>query len=101
MQEMLDSNFAEIVAPDEETPINRNWCTPHHGVQQPDKWRVVFHYNSEFRGVSLNNMLQDPNLMNLLGIIFRFRLESIALTCDIQKMNHQYWVSTMDQDLLR
>lgn len=64
MQEMLDSNFAEIVPPDEASPINRIWYIPHHGVL-----RVVFDCSSEFRGVSLNNrLLQGSNLMSKVPI---------------------------------
>lgn len=69
MQEMLDSNFAEIVPPDKASAINRIWYIPHHGVQPPDSLRVVFDCSSEFRGVSLNNrLLRGSNLLSKVPI---------------------------------
>ena len=103
MQEMLDNEFAEIIPPDEISSVGRTWYIPHHGVQQTNKLRVVFDCSSEFQGVSLNDrLLQGPNLLNLLlGILFRFRLEPIGITCDIQKMYYQFMVPPGDKDLLR
>lgn len=103
MQEMLDKAFAEPVPRDEVCKTDRTWYIPHHGVQQQDKLRVVFDCSSEFQGVSLNDrLLQGPNLINLLlGVLLRFRLEPVALTCDIQKMYYQFMVSPGDKDLLR
>lgn len=103
MQDELDNKFAEIVPPGELPSVGRTWYIPHHGVQQTDKLRVVFDCSSEFQGACLNDrLLQGPNLMNLLlGILFRFRIHPIALTCDIQKMFYQFMVSPGDRDLLR
>ena len=102
MNEMIENGFAEVVPADEVASEGRTWYIPHHGVQQ-GKLRVVFDCSSKFLGVSINDrLLQGPNLMNLLlGILWRFRLESVALTCDIQKMYHQFMVSPKDKDLLR
>lgn len=103
MSEMLDRGFSEIVPTDESSPDGRTWFIPHHSVIQPGKLRVVFDCSSEFKGVSLNErLLQGPNLLNLLlGILFRFRLKPIAITCDISKMYYQFFVNPGDRDLLR
>ena len=99
MQEILENGFSERVSADETSSINRTWYAPHHGVQQSGKLRVEFDWSSEFQGVSLNaRLLQGPNLMNLLlGILFRFRLKPIALTCDIHKMYYQFIVAPADR----
>lgn len=103
MEEIIKGGFGERVPADETSSIDRTWYVPHHGVQQSNKLRVAFDCSSEFQGVSLNaRLLQGPNLMNLLlGILFRFRLEPIALTCDIHKMYYQFIVAPADKDLLR
>ena len=93
MSEMLDRGFSEIVPTDESSPDGRTWFIPHHSVLQPGELRVVFDCSSEFKGGSLNDrLLQGPNLLNLLlGILFRFRLKPIAITCDISKMYYQFF----------
>ena len=71
---------------------------PHTGVyhpRKPNQIRVVFDCSAQHQGVSLNDyLLQGPDLMNtLLGILCRFRQESVAFMTDIQSMFHQFLVS--------
>ena len=66
---------------------------PHHGVYHPAKpsrIRVVFDCSAVYKGTSLNkNLLQGLDLMNsLMGVLCRFRLETVALTCDAKRMFH-------------
>ena len=102
IKDMLDNGFAEVVPPDESPSDGRTWYIPHHGVIQ-SKLRVVFDCSATCQGVSLNErLLQGPDLSNsLLGILLRFRLGEVGVTCDIQKMYHQFLVSPNDRDLLR
>ncbi|KAK3702243.1 hypothetical protein QZH41_016771 [Actinostola sp. cb2023] len=78
----------------------------HHGVyhpQKPDKIRVVFDCSAHYEGTSLNkNLLQGPDLTNnLLGVLCRFRKESVAIACDVEGMFHQFFVDEADRNLLR
>ena len=64
---------------------------PHTGVYHPRKpgqIRVVFDCSAQFNRVSLNDyLLQGPDFMNdLLGILCRFRQESVAFMTDIKSM---------------
>ncbi|XP_073785217.1 uncharacterized protein [Danio rerio] len=104
MEEMLNKGDAEIapVIPDKETA----WYIPHHGVyhpHKPDKLRVVFDCSSKFCGISLNDtLLTGPDLINsLVGVLCRFRKEAVAVTCDIEKMFHQFHVPPEERDYLR
>ena len=82
------------------------WYIPHHGVYhplKPDKLRVVFDCSAKFCGVSLNDtLLTGPDLINsLVGVLCRFRKEEVAVTCDIEKMFHQFRVPSNDRNYLR
>ncbi|KRZ75006.1 hypothetical protein T10_6967 [Trichinella papuae] len=102
----LDNGWAEE-AP-EEGPVGRTWYLPHHAVYQKGstgdvKCRVVFDGSAQFRGVSLNDLL-DPgaNLQtDLLGILIRFRRYRIGLQADIQKMYLQVALHEADKDVCR
>ena len=79
---------------------------PHHGVYHPAKpsrIRVVFDCRAVYKGTSLNkNLLQGPDLTNsLMGVLCRFRQETVALTCDVKGMFHQFFVNEEYRDLLR
>ena len=58
---------------------------------------------SKFRGISLNdNLLTGPDLLqNLIGIIFRFREQRVAITADIEAMFLQVKVPPEDCKVLR
>ena len=82
------------------------WYIPHHGVfhpQKPGKLRVVFDCSASFKGESLNKqLLKGPDLnSNLAGLLCRFRKDRVAVTCDIQKMYHQFRVHDKDRKYLR
>lgn len=82
------------------------WYIPHHGVyhpQKPNKLRVVFDCSAKFRGISLNDtLLTGPDLTNsLVGVLCRFRKEPVAVTCDIEKMFHQFLVPPDERNYLR
>ena len=79
---------------------------PHTGVYHPKKpgqIGIVFDCSAQFNGVCLNDyLLQGPDFMNdLLGILCRFRQESVAFMTDIKRMFHQFMVTKEHRDLLR
>ena len=81
------------------------WYIPHHGVYhlKKNKIRVVFDYSAKCKGTSLNDhLLSGPNLTNnLIGVLCRFRRYPYAITCDVEKMFHQFVVHKEDRDYLR
>ena len=88
--------------PDEEVPtLNPIWYLPHHAVghpRKPDEPRVVFDCASKSKGISMNSrLLQGPvNTSLLIGVILRFRVNSVAVAADIKWMFHQVFVSPDD-----
>ena len=92
--------------PDEEVPtLKPIWYLPHHAVwhpRKPDEPRVVFDCASKSKGISLNSqLLQGPeNTSLLIGVILRFRINSVAVAADIKRMFHQVFVSPEDRGTL-
>ncbi|KAI4894756.1 hypothetical protein NFI96_009065 [Prochilodus magdalenae] len=82
------------------------WFLPTFGVYHPQKRnqiRVVFDSSAQYSGVSLNNvLLTGPDLNNtLIGVLLRFRKESIAIMADIQQMFHCFMVREDHRNFLR
>ena len=104
MNAMIDSGEAELVT-SQTNPEGRTWYIPHFGVTnaKKNKLRVVFDCSSKHQGVSLNDcLLSGPDHINsLVGILMRFRLNNVALTCDIEKMFYQFDVHENQRDFLR
>ena len=71
--------------------------------KKPDKIRVVFDSAAETKGTSLNKaLLSGPDLTNnLLGILLRFRQDTVAFVADIEQMFHSFLVQEQHRDLLR
>lgn len=85
---------------------SRTWYLPHFTMtncNKPNKVRIVFDAANEHKGTSLNkNLLPGPDYTNsLVGVLFRFRQEKVALVGDIKSMFHQVKVPPEDQDSLR
>ena len=105
MEEILARGDAEKIPPEELLSETR-WYIPHHGVyhpKKPDKVRVVFDCSARYQSISLNDhLLPGPDLINpLVGVLCRFREHPIALTCDVEKMFHQFRVNVEHQNYLR
>lgn len=107
MADMIAKGYAEKV-PQEE--INRSdgkvFYIPHFGVyhpKKPQKIRVVFDCAAKCDGESLNDkLLQGPNLTNnLIGVLMRFRENTVAVTADVEAMFHRVRVNKEDRDCLR
>lgn len=105
MDELIDGNLAEPVDLMNAAKQGEQWYIPHFAVRHPQKQklRVVFDCKAQFEGTALNDhLLQGPDMMNsLVGILCRFRKETIAISCDIQKMFYNFLVDPVDRDFLR
>ena len=76
---------------------------PATNENKPAKIRRVTNASSVFQGQSLNsNPLKGPDLLiNLTGVILRFRENNIALSADIEQMFMQVKVAPEDKKFLR
>ena len=105
MRKMIDQGHAEKIQDRDISTTKPTWYIPHHGVYHPKKQkiRVVFDCSAQYKGESLNkHLLQGPDLTNsLVGVLCRFRKESVAFICDIEGMFHQVQVTQEHRDLLR
>ena len=105
MKKMIDQGHAEKIQDREISTTKPTSYIPHHGVYHPKKQkiRVVFDCFAQYKGESLNkHLLQGPDLTNsLVGVLCRFRKESVAFICDIEGMFHQVQVTQEHRDLLR
>ena len=106
MDDLLKKGYAVKLDGVEHKPTEgRTWYLPHHGVRHPTKkkLRVVFDCGANFQGTTLNQqLLQGPDLTgSLVGVLLRFRQETVAVMADVEAMFHQVRVSSEDTDLLR
>lgn len=106
MDDLLKKDYAVKLDGAERAPTEgRTWYLPHHGVRHPtkQKLRVVFDCGASFQGTSLNQqLLQGPDLTSsLVGVLLRFRQETVAVMADVEAMFHQVRVRSEDTDLLR
>ena len=78
------------------------WYHPVFHPDKPDKIRVVFDCAAKFSEVSLNDkLLQGLDFTNILvGVMTRFRQESIGLISHIESMFHQLEVAPDHCDAL-
>nr|XP_054775363.1 uncharacterized protein LOC129283739 [Lytechinus pictus] len=99
---LIEKGYAEYV-PNSSREADTFWYIPHHGVQQPNKLRVVFDCSAQCNGEALNHhLLTGPDLTNnLVGVLCRFRTDYVAFSCDIQEMFYQFQVRSDHRDYLR
>ena len=95
MDDIIARGDAERV-PEEDINKTPVWYIPHHRVyhpQKPGKICVVFDFSARFQDTSLNDhLLTGPEFL------CRFRRGPVAIMCDIERMFHQFYVKTEDQD---
>ena len=103
----VEKGFVRIIKQEElkATKLERQWYVPHYPVENPNKpgkVRRVCNAAFKFRGISLkDNLLTRPDLLqNLIGIIFRFREQKIAITADLEAMFLQVKVPPEDCKVL-
>ena len=102
----VEKNYAKPVTSEELVDQNIVWYLPHHPVyhpHKPDKLRIIFDCAAKHEGTSLNSVLMSgPDMMkSIVGVLIRFRKESVALTGDIEAMFHQVRVHPKDRDAFR
>ena len=76
---------------------------PHHAVISETKMRLVYEGNAKSNKFSnsLNDCLYwDPNLiLNLCGVLLRFRIQKVAIIGDIKKAYLQLQLNPQDRDV--
>ena len=107
MQDMLDNNYAEVIPADEvnRPPPGKRWYLIHFAVthKTKKKLRIVYDCSLRYNNVSLNDMLlQGPDCTNsLVGVLLRFRQDSVAFSSDVKSMFYQLRVPVEDSEFLR
>ena len=103
----IEKGHTERVPDKESTVLDKPvWYLPHHPVThplKPEKVRVVYDCAAKYNQTSLNHeLLQGPDETNrLVGVISRFKMESIGVVADIESMFNQVIVDPKDRDVLR
>ena len=106
MEKVVKAGYAEKIPEGEIAGEDgKVWYIPHHPVYHPQKHkiRVVYDCAAVYRGTSLNQeLIPGPDLTSsLVGVLLRFRQETIALASDIEGMFYQVGVRKEDRDVLR
>ena len=107
MNSYIEKGHTEMVPEEELNTRSRPvWFLPHHPVThplKPDKVRVVYDCAAKFGQTSLNQqVLQGPDQTNqLVGVLSRFRQNTVGMVADIEAMFHQVLVDPKDCDSLR
>ena len=90
---------------DEEVEVvtDRTWFLPHFPVPNTNKsgkLKTVFDCAAEHQGISLNKVImQGPDQDNsLVEVLFRFRLDPVAMVANIEAMFHQVKVKPEDRE---
>lgn len=84
MQKLFENNHAGLAPPLQEG--QECWYLPMFGVYHPQKpYKICVVSSTQVNGMSLKVvLLSGPDLKNsLLGVLFRFCKEPVALTADI------------------
>ena len=106
MDNIISKGYAEKV-PTSELALDNGqiYYIPHHGVfhKKKNKLRVVFNCSAVYNGESINDhLLAGPSLTNILiGVLCRFREETVAFCCDIEQMFYQFKVNENHRNYLR
>ena len=107
MTDYIEKGHAEGI-PEEELELKDRsaWYFLHHPVThplKPDNVRVVYDCATKYGRTSLNQqLLAAPDQTNqLVGVLSRFRRESVGVVADIEGLLHQVLVEPKDYDVLR
>ncbi|KRX12791.1 hypothetical protein T07_7237 [Trichinella nelsoni] len=106
LKDYLDNSIIEEIDKDKGKEGNI-WYLPHRmvvrEVNSTTKFRIVFDGSAKYKGISLNEYLDaGPALQSdMVGVLLRFRLYSIAVQADIMKMFLQIGLKEKDRDVTR
>ena len=107
IRQQLESGIVEEIPKNFHDAPN-TYYVPHHAVFTPEKstpLRIV--YDGKTRPAkhlsSINDAIYKGRniLTDLVGVILRFRLQSIAIIADLEKCFHQLSVHPLDRDYVR
>ncbi|XP_068716398.1 uncharacterized protein [Montipora foliosa] len=104
MDDYIEKGYAVKLSEKEAASTSdHTWYLPHHAVVNPNKSKVEYDAAAVWGGTSLNKeLVQGPQLNNsLIGVLFRFRKEEIAVASDIESMFHRVGCVDRDKDALR
>ena len=108
IQDMIQRNFCRLMSADEaKRRTNKTNYVCYFAVKSmtsnTTKVRVVFDGAAEYHGTSTNkNLLKGPNyLVNLVGVLLRFRRAPVQICADIEKMYHQVRLAPEDREAFR
>ena len=104
IEDMIQRGVARKLTEDEINEYNGPvFYILHHEVIKPESrstpCRIVFNNSANFRGHVLNEYYaKAPDMLNnLLGVLLRFREETVAIIGDIAKMFHSIDIPILDQ----
>lgn len=106
IDEYLANGYIREITDTEDVESGREWFLPIFAVKNPNKpkkVRMVWDAAATVNNMSLNSfLLKGPdNLVNLPGVLFRFRQFEIAVVGDIKHMFHQIKMRKEDQNFLK
>ncbi|TNN04988.1 Gag-Pol polyprotein, partial [Schistosoma japonicum] len=107
IEDIISKGYAELVLEvHSRLDYRPRWYLSHYPVtnpKKPEKLRTVLDCAAKHNGVSLNDLLYQgvDTTANLVGILLRFRRESIAVSADIEEMFMQVKVPDFDRGALR
>ncbi|KRX84033.1 hypothetical protein T06_16712 [Trichinella sp. T6] len=112
--------FSEIETENDDKTLQKFWRLDSMGIQEPsdevhetnsflkdsihyEGSSIVFDGSAKYKGISLNEYLDaGPALQSdMVGVLLRFRLYSIAVQADIMKMFLQIGLKEKDRDVTR
>ncbi|XP_064115221.1 uncharacterized protein LOC135221349 [Macrobrachium nipponense] len=100
IQKLIDSCFVRELYPEESR--DEGWYLQHHAVYQlhkSTKVRIVWNSAAKFNGLCLNDgFYKGPDFLNsLLYCLLHWRMKSIGIAGDVQKMFNQILMAEKDQ----
>ena len=107
IKEQLHRGIVEVVEKPSEGEVGKVHYIPHHAVIRRDKLttklRVVYDASAKSDGVALNDCLYagPPLAENIFDVLFRFRVNQVALIGDVEKAFLMVGMGEEDRDELR
>ncbi len=103
IRKLESAGYVAKITAEEADQSAESWFIPHHMVQHNGKDRIVFNCSFQHQGQTLNDqLLPGPTLRpSLLGVVLRYRQNTVANSGDIKGMFHQVRLLPGDKSVLR